>query len=174
MRARVEQLLATSDTCRRTFDAMRYVASEMKLLPAFRLDEHFPQRILSAARQAESSLREVDAGLRSAGHVGHPARSSSRWGWRTAALAFVATAAAALIAVFSGVFETRPSGSDVRGARPLAKLEPKASVPLQQDKSVDRSGTGLVDDRNAKEAADDRSDGDSKPARQVAQDCARR
>ncbi len=166
--ARVEQLLATSDTCRRTLDGMRSVASELKLLPTYRLDEHFPQRILSAARQAESSLRETDVGLPSVDQVGHPSRSSWLRGWPTAASAVATIAAVTLIAVFCGVFDSRPSGSHGSGARPLAKLQPKPSIPQQEEELVDRPGTTPVDDRRAPEAAANRSDDDRRRTKQVA------
>ena len=54
--ARVEQLLASSDVHRQTLEEIESLGGGMQMLPTYRLDDRFPQRVLELARQADPTI----------------------------------------------------------------------------------------------------------------------
>ncbi len=121
--ARVEQLLASSDVHRQTLEEIESLGGGMQMLPTYRLDDRFPQRVLELARQADPTI--------AASTVAWAGPAGMRR-WQVGISLALAAAAAVLIALFLRVGKNGGGAGDLPNTRSIAKSnlkQPDVSRP---------------------------------------------
>jgi anti-sigma factor RsiW len=123
-RARVEQLVASSEEHRQSLEDMQAVTRGIQRLPGYSMDGEFSQRVIAIARQTSGMSHEVDA-ARSVRFT--PA--ATVWYW-PAVVGLTATAAAALLLAFS-VWNMGMDSIDSSGSQTVAQVPdtPAVSMP---------------------------------------------
>jgi hypothetical protein len=168
--AYVEHLAGTRSEHHRALEEMRRVVSDMRMLPTYRLDPEFPQRVLTAARQAETlsapdgPLALSQAAGRRPAAVGAHAR---RWRWGPPVLA-VATAASVLALL--GIAQWMTTGdSRLRDDRVIAQHQ---TSPAPMPQAVDETLPPV--DREPSEAGGPNAPPETLPSHSTASDLGRR